>query len=97
MAGYGWQATIDGIVLRHTLSYEIKMVEIGPVVGVGEMSLNFSPQRMYSGKVFFGFLSKMEGGGGQETTYGMSRRHKIPYEIKMTEIGPVVWHVVLVF
>ncbi|GBM11754.1 hypothetical protein AVEN_22897-1 [Araneus ventricosus] len=36
------------------------------------------------------FLSKIEGGGWQATTDGISRGHKLSHEIKSVEIDPVV-------
>ncbi|GBN16474.1 hypothetical protein AVEN_12149-1 [Araneus ventricosus] len=90
MEGGVGQATLDDISRRHKLSYEIKMIEIGLLVGAGGFLQGFSPLRMYNGEVFFPFRSKMQGGVGQATLDDISKRHKLSYEIKMIEIGLVV-------
>ncbi|GBM88842.1 hypothetical protein AVEN_178438-1 [Araneus ventricosus] len=90
MEGDRWQATVDDISRCHKLSYEIKIVEIGPVVGAGELSEGFSAKRMYSGEVFFRFLSKMEGRGRQAAVDDISKGHNPLHEIKIMEIDPVV-------
>ncbi|GBM94577.1 hypothetical protein AVEN_198326-1 [Araneus ventricosus] len=76
----------DDISKRQKLSYEVKVVEIGPVVQAGELSHGFSQKRMCGREVFFRFLSKMEGGRCRRP---LMTYHKFPYEIKIIDISPV--------
>ncbi|GBM10221.1 hypothetical protein AVEN_177490-1 [Araneus ventricosus] len=89
MKGDARQATLDNISRRHRLSCEIKIIQIGDVVEAGGFLQVFSPQRMYSGELFFRFRSKMEGDVGQATLDGIFRRLKLSYEINSVEIGRV--------
>ncbi|GBN14782.1 hypothetical protein AVEN_206980-1 [Araneus ventricosus] len=83
------QATLDTISRRHKLSYEIKFVEIGKVVGTGDCQ-GFPEETMYSREVFLRFLSKVEGDGCKATFDDILRLHRLSYKIKIVEIGPVV-------
>ncbi|GBN14591.1 hypothetical protein AVEN_25804-1 [Araneus ventricosus] len=88
----GWwgQGIIDGISRGHKLLYEIKIVEIAPVVGSGELSEGFFPMENVEWR--YSFSISLENGAWcwEETLGDISRRHKLSYEIKVIEIAPVV-------
>ncbi|GBL73253.1 hypothetical protein AVEN_159304-1 [Araneus ventricosus] len=86
----GGQKNIEDIFKRHKLPYDTKIVEIGLVDVAEKLSACFPQSRTHCGVVAFRFLSKMDGGGGQVTIDDISRHHKLPFELKIVEIGLVV-------
>ncbi|GBO14812.1 hypothetical protein AVEN_29537-1 [Araneus ventricosus] len=84
--GSGGQATIDSIFKSHNLTYEIKIVKIGLIVGAGGCLMVFLPIEDVQWSSVCRFARGRE---GQATIDGISRRHKLSYEIKIVEIGPV--------
>ncbi|GBM33476.1 hypothetical protein AVEN_55794-1 [Araneus ventricosus] len=88
MVAGGRQETTAGISRGHKLSYEIQIVKIGPVVGAGGLSHVFS-HRECTMEMHFS-ISFENGEELQATIDDMSRRHKLAYETKIIEIGPLI-------
>ncbi|GBN26365.1 hypothetical protein AVEN_204160-1 [Araneus ventricosus] len=87
MENSGWQASIDDISRHHKLQYKIKPVEIGPVIW--DPVMVFSASNVQWSNAFS--ISLENGGRGRRAIIdGISRRHKLSYEIKTVEIDPVV-------
>ncbi|GBM82463.1 hypothetical protein AVEN_48626-1 [Araneus ventricosus] len=91
MEGVGWKAIVDDISRGLKPSCEIKIVEIGRVAWAKGLSEVFFPHRECTvEKCFYNLSQKWRVVEGQVNIGDIYRRHKLPYEIKIDEIGAVV-------